>query len=618
MNINRNFFYTFLFVILLLVIGLVYLTRNARHAPSAPPSAAGTPVSSEPEFPSDRPNRVDFTSMLDAPSSDAPSAQETPLYASGPSWGGSNYAAQAPGQLSSSSLPYRPVSARYAAGAAQRARIAAASSAPRSSSVSKSYTPGKSGYGYGASSSGASLGSASYEPDAEEASARENMFAGLTPRQTRQQQKALDQKLKNMSSGIERAIARAMTPKSKREQNIEKYLGRARGEGASMDGGVYGAETGQVSGDGKDITAQIAAQAQNVVNDVRANYGDKAAGRAGKIMDNFQKEMSDTLSAPGDPQEKQIRASALNNKYNQQLEELNRKEALNKMQAQMREENEKQLAAIREKFNPETEAAVRPLLEKDLQQRSAILSTPGDETQTYKRLIELDEQKRKDMESAVAKANPSDPAAAAKLLELQNEEAKRSILEREEAVKQGEERERAMLFRPETIKEKDEQWKKENDNIIKSFEVYGPEAAAKARQILDQARQRRVAAMQEGGTPSELNKKMLEQTENANAGLKQLAESSRQEALQNVEKEMDQNNEQFIREATSRMPQDVPDGLKAQWADKARAILDGAKQQKMRLLTSDGTPEEKQAAEQQINEATNKALSSIQLDAPAQ
>lgn len=121
---------------------------------------------------------------------------------------------------------------------------------------------------------------------------------------TRREQTALNQKLQNFSAGLERAIASAVLPKSKREQNIEKYLARARGEAAVMDGGVYAAGQRQAGGGTEEVMQQLAAQSKSIVDNVRGSYGDGAAEEAQSIMNDFQSEMAETLNAPGDPEEK--------------------------------------------------------------------------------------------------------------------------------------------------------------------------------------------------------------------------------------------------------------------------------------------------------------------------
>lgn len=578
---------------MLLVIGLVYLSRPARQTRLEPPSALrAASVKAGPDFPSAAPARYDFTSMLDAPQPGVPAARDILAYGPRPVEGRADYApGRVPARAAASRLLGAVSSPAASAAVLGRKTAAAAASPGRSASVSKKY-------GAGVSSGGGYADLSSYEEGGEASSARRQMFDGYAPRQTRQQQKALDFKLKNMSSGIERAIARAMAPKSKREQNIEKYLGRTRGEAAAMDGGVYGAETGQMAAPEADVTNQIAAQAAGVVDGVRSSYGDQAAERAGKIMDNFQKEMSDTLNAPGDPQEKQIRANAVNNKYNQQLQNLNREEALNKMEAEMRAANEKQLAAIGEKFNPETAAAARAKMEENLQKRMAVYRAGGSEEDVYKQLLALDEQQRKDLEQIVREKNADDPQAAAKLLELQNENVKQQIEEEEQAIKEGRKQARDFRLKEKTVEVLDASWKKDNKEITDFFAAFGPEQAAKAKQILEKLRQDRNAIYRSGASVSEINKANMKATDAANAELKKLEEESKRGLVQNQENQLNARNEEVLSHYTAQM-QGVPDEVKAQWAARAKPVLEKYNRQRAQLaLTARGEEEYKAALEQ--------------------
>ena len=160
-----------------------------------------------------------------------------------------------------------------------------------------------------------------------------DLLATYTPKQTRAEQKALDQKLKNLSSGLNNAIMKVLAPKSQREQNIEKYLPKEQQQ----------AHAAQVA---QSVEEEITKQADGIVSSIGKAYGKGAAQKAASIMNDFKKEMSDTLSKPGDALEKQIAARKVNNKYNEKLEKLSNEEALKKLREQLAAENEAYLKRV--------------------------------------------------------------------------------------------------------------------------------------------------------------------------------------------------------------------------------------------------------------------------------
>ena len=74
-----------------------------------------------------------------------------------------------------------------------------------------------------------------YQPTREEAMRREraNAFAPYLAGANKDKQKQLSKQLETLSSGLDRAITKALLPKSKKDANIEKYLQRNSSRGVS-------------------------------------------------------------------------------------------------------------------------------------------------------------------------------------------------------------------------------------------------------------------------------------------------------------------------------------------------------------------------------------------------
>lgn len=383
---------------------------------------------------------------------------------------------------------------------------------------------------------------------------------------TRREQTALNQKLQNFSAGLERAIASAVLPKSKREQNIEKYLARARGEAAVMDGGVYAAGQRQAGGGTEEVMQQLAAQSKSIVDNVRGSYGDGAAEEAQSIMNDFQSEMAETLNAPGDPEEKNIKAQAVNNKYSQKLQQLNNEQSLNKMAEQLRAQNEEYLQKIGETYGPQTETAMRPLLEDFANKRMQIWATPQSEEAALAQNLALDEQLRKEQERIVKETAPE--AAVGNLTALQNEQVKKRILEEVRKVEAGESFSPVYRENANALAQKEAAWKEDGKAIVKRFESLGPEAVAEAQRQMDSLlayrRQLRQEAAEKGLSVAEVMHLDMKATEKANEALTQTGKQGMERLLNG------QDEKQF-----EQMPEDFRAQLRPIWEkyNKQRAAL---------------------------------------------
>ena len=151
-----------------------------------------------------------------------------------------------------------------------------------------------------------------YQPTAQEAMRREraNAFAPYLSGANKDKQKQLSKQLESLSSGLDRALAKALLPKSKKDANIEKYLQRNSARGAS-------------AGPFAPVLDQVAAQKDSVVRSMTQAYGKQAGAQAGKMMDSFQKEMASAVNAPGQTQQQiagKVREIA--SKYQQKLEKM--------------------------------------------------------------------------------------------------------------------------------------------------------------------------------------------------------------------------------------------------------------------------------------------------------
>ena len=568
MNRKRFFFYVLLCVVLCLVMGVAFLARPSHQSrsSSALPSTASskavvTPgVSSGPALS----ETEDFTALLNPAEAAVTPSGKTPARVSVPSGGR--------GAVSYNVAPSLPATpAGYVPSAADVVSLPSGASYS-ASQPSRRVRPFVSSY---RAPSVSSVSSSSYGAQGEESSfsqeasrERDRILAPFTPQMTRREQTALNQKLQNFSVGLERAIASAILPKSKREQNIEKYLARSRGEAAVMDNGAQAVAARQAGGGAAQVMQRLAAQSKSIVNNVRQNYGDSAASEAQSIMNDFQAEMAETLNAPTAPEEKNIQAQAVNNKYNQKLQKLNNNAAFVKMAEQLRTQNEEYLNKVGQTYGPQTEAALRPIMEEFTNKRMQIWATPQSEEDALAQNLALDEQIRKEQERIVKETAPD--ASAANLTALQNELVKERILEESRKVEAGEASSPVFRESTEARAQNEAAWKKEGENIIKSFESLGPESKSDAQKEIDNLmvyrRQIRQKAQEEGWSVAEVTRLDMEATEKANETLQQIRS-------QGMEKMFNRQYEKQFEQA----PEDYKKHVRPIWEkyNKERAALAG-------------------------------------------
>ena len=608
MNVNRSLFYAMVAFIILMLMGLVLLWKPAAE-PAPGEAVAGVSAPSA--------SRTDFTSLVQGTDSFALAAQ--PLSDKGDHVAGQIYGRPvvAPQRSAAAPLfspPQYPTPADvYLSNPFTAAPASSITGAPAAGTVSAG--PGKQSRRYPSyappsfvPSAGTPAHTGSEEKNREEDIRR--IWSSFAPLQTRREQQAMSRRLQNFSSGMERAIASALLPKSKRERNIEKYLSRARGEASVMDNAVYAADTRGAGGPAEEVVRQLAAQSAGIVKDVAANYGSAAAARAESIMKNYQQEMAQTLNAPGDPQEKQIQAQAVNNKYNQQLQQLNNEESLNKMEMQMRAENEQYLQKIEQAYGGTTSGAMRPVLDEYVAKRMEVWRTPQNAAAAKEKLLALEEEQRKSLEQVVQSTAPEDGPAG--LTRLRNDVMKEEILKAAQQEESGERVSPVFRQDPESLEKEETAWKKESEALVSQIEQqFGPEAASEARPITDSVtayrRNVRQQAQEKGWSVAEVNRLDMEATEKANEALQDLN-------VRYTWQKYDSTNDQRIAAAVAQMT-GLPEEARAAWAQQARSVMEKYNGQRAELLKTVHTNEEYQKALQDIAAQEERELRAIEIPA---
>lgn len=458
-----------------------------------------------------------------------------------------------------------------------------------------------------------STGTTNYSPvnsrrnaKASSAANQSSVWDEFLPNQTREEKEALDEKLNNLFDGVERAVSQSMAPKSKREANLEKYMPKQAAT-AAQNGSAAGSKNQTVSN-------EMASKAAGIVDTVRKQYGDEAASRASSVMDAYQQEMNQVLNTPMSSDEKMAQVQAVNNKYNEKLRNLNQKEAWTKFEQEQRAKNKQQVAEISKTFNAQTAQAADKLMEQYLQKRIAIMKQGLGEEEAYRQLMELEEKQRQDLDNLAKEYNPQDPTASAKMQDLRNKHIQQEIEQDKKDVEAGKKQAQYYRVGKQAADEMDKAWKKENEDIVNSMSMYGPQAQAQAQQILDDMRQKRREIVLQGGSLTDVNDQIKKDTEQANKQLEQIRRDYQEQWIENTQQKLNANNDKALDQYTAQM-QNASDKQKEAWKEQARPIMEKYNARRVQVMAQSKDPDEAEAAWRRIAMEELQELQQIQVAA---
>lgn len=217
---------------------------------------------------------------------------------------------------------------------------------------------------------------------------------------SKKQASDLNRSLNEMPARIERAILRAMLPKSKKDANIEKYLQRNRADGTT---------TTQESGPFAEVLNQVASQKANIVKSMGNAYGAAAAKDAGKVMDAYQKELSNTLnnSAGKTPEQVAQQARQLSQKYNEKLEKVSQQRGLEKYKNELIEKDNAFLADIERSYGSEVASKMGQTFEQARQRELELAQAGLSPEEYYQQLVEEQDRRRKEAQNVVTSSGQS-------------------------------------------------------------------------------------------------------------------------------------------------------------------------------------------------------------------
>ena len=291
-------------------------------------------------------------------------------------------------------------------------------------------------------------------------------FAPYMTALTKEQADQLNKQLNGLSDRIEAAILRAMQPKSKKNRNIEKYLSSPAGEEPS---------SAQAAGPFAEVARQINRQKNNIVSSIQQAFGSQAAGQAGQIMDNYQKDIMNALNQPGATAEQiQQQTRQISQKYNKQLQKLSQKNGLERMKQERQTRDTRLQQGLEKSYGSEMAGQLGEIMAAYSQKDLALAQQPNlTQEEYYQQLLANKQALHKEMVDTLVK-NGQSPQG---LINLENKQEREDI---EKFKKAEEEGKRLPVVYEETPEKKEE---REKDNLRKAKEMYGAEFETRVKNI---------------------------------------------------------------------------------------------------------------------------------------
>ena len=294
------------------------------------------------------------------------------------------------------------------------------------------------------------------------------------------------------------------------------------------------------------------------------------------------------------------------------------------MEEEQRKENEEYLALLSDKFNPETAAAAREVLDQFTTQKMQLVQKGLPAAQFQEEYLKMKQASDDKVKEAVFKANPG-RMDTGKLLDEVNRQSAHAQMQRDkEAVEAGLKQDQR-VFISEDVKQKyRENFASQRAKDVKAVqEAYGPEVAAQFEQI-DQAYEKEVMEnfdSQEGRlSVNEKNQAAVEKRNKAVQALLDKAKNDpkvKEKQAAQMETEIKKQNEQTLSQIMqSEEMRQWPSSAKKDYENQARGILDDMAKQLAQAAVNAKDPKSYEQEAQRIQQAAQQKLQNIQVSVP--
>ena len=216
-----------------------------------------------------------------------------------------------------------------------------------------------------------------------------------------QEKARMDAQWNKLTAGLERAIAKALFPKSKKEEMIEKYTAQAQPTKTNA------VQTPGFAGALSPVGEQLATQKQAIMQSMGRTFGGAAARQAGGIMDSFAGEVSSVLNSPqGTAEQKMQQVQQIAKKYQDKMDKLAEKNQYDKFVADRVAQDNKQKEELGALY-PEQREQIGQLIDQTREKDLALATQNLPREEYFNQLAQNDQQLRNDIQQVVVQGGKS-------------------------------------------------------------------------------------------------------------------------------------------------------------------------------------------------------------------
>ena len=404
----------------------------------------------------------------------------------------------------------------------------------------------------------------------------------------------LNRTLDSLASNIQDAVAKALMPKSKKAQNIEKYRHKTQGGTAAAD----------PSNPFANMLSQVSSQGDTIVQNVTKAFGNKAGSEMAGLMNAFQQELSSAVNMPN-ATNAQIAAKVqeISQKYQGKINKLAEKQQYDKFVQDKVDQDNAQIQELSKFYKGDLLEELGGILAKARETELALSSQNLPEKEYWEAILKNNYQKQVDMREAIK--HSGEPLDA--FYKLLDEQERRNVKAALEAEQKGEV---PSYARVETDVEKQAKQKTLNEEkktiINQVADTYGGVAAEKIGDIYERyaAKMKELSEKPMSDAARRLEEMNVRQYFNDQiSNVLKTPEMRQMAVVQGTNKVIKSIYEQ--NPAIARDPQ-----VKAQFELQSRPVIEQAMSKIIDIQNNDKmSPEQKQTAISQIERDLEKALS---------
>lgn len=248
-------------------------------------------------------------------------------------------------------------------------------------------------------------------------------------RPNKQEKARMDAQWNKLAAALERAIAKALMPKSQKEEMLAKYAPKSSQTNAPQMPGF----TGELA----PVGQQLAMQKQSVMQSMGQAFGGGAAQAAGSLMDSFAMEVAQALNVPGgSAEQKAQQVKQISQKYQDKMDKLAEKNQYDKFVAQRTAEMNQEKAALRSQYQePELNQKFAQIYDQYWQKEQELMANSRNMSpdEYYQQVSLAGYEKHHQLEDAVRKAGQSLEG----LHKLEEEQAQKALEDLKNKEEQG-------------------------------------------------------------------------------------------------------------------------------------------------------------------------------------